>query len=158
MSVWDAIAEAEAILPGQPAQDGAIDPCWQAIMTVEDFVRDEPEAVWNFILRWGCHADEDLRTAVATCLLEDLLKYTSQTSSLKSPPQWSRTSCLRTLSGDAGSSARLNKKEMPSASITCSRNAGSNRNEIDILFLRLDDIGETRAGSHARQKTHDQIA
>jgi hypothetical protein len=75
MNVRDAIAEAERILPGQAAPEGAIDPRWQAIIRVEDFIRDEPEAVWAFILRWGCHADEDLRTAIATCLLEDLLKY-----------------------------------------------------------------------------------
>jgi hypothetical protein len=31
--------------------------------------------VWPFIVRWGASSDEDLRNAVATCLLEHLLEY-----------------------------------------------------------------------------------
>jgi len=30
--------------------------------------------VWRFVLRWGGHAQEDVRAAVATCLLEHLLE------------------------------------------------------------------------------------
>jgi hypothetical protein len=75
MSVWDAIAEAEAILPGEAAPEGDVDPRWQAIIKIEEFIREEPEAVWTFILRWGCCANEDIRAAVATCLLEHLLEY-----------------------------------------------------------------------------------
>jgi hypothetical protein len=75
IDVWDAIAEAERILPGQAAPDEESDPRWQAIIKVEDFIPEEPDAVWSFILRWGTSPDEDLRTAVATCLLEHLLEY-----------------------------------------------------------------------------------
>jgi hypothetical protein len=75
MTVWDAIAEAEAIFPGHAAPEEELDPRWQAIIKIEEFIREEPEAVWTFILRWGCHEDEDLRTAVATCLLEHLLEH-----------------------------------------------------------------------------------
>jgi len=75
IDVWDAIKSAEEILPGQAAADGKSDPRWQAIIRVEDFVQDEPDAIWSFIVRWGSSVDEDLRDAIATCLLEDLLEY-----------------------------------------------------------------------------------
>jgi hypothetical protein len=75
MSVWETIAEAEAILPGQAAPDGEDDPRWQAIIKIAEFIQEEPEAVWVFILRWGGHNDEDLRAAIATMLLEHLLEY-----------------------------------------------------------------------------------
>ncbi len=73
IDVWAAIERAERILPGEAAAEGKIDPRWQAIMVIEDFVPEEPEAIWSFILRWGVTADEDLRSAIATLLLEHLL-------------------------------------------------------------------------------------
>ncbi len=75
MTVQEAIAAADAILPGVAAPEGARDPRWQAIIVVGEFVEDEPEAVWSFIVRWGASPNEDLRTAIATCLLEHLLEY-----------------------------------------------------------------------------------
>jgi hypothetical protein len=74
-SVWDAIESAERILPGEAAAEETLDPRWQAIIAVGHFIQEEPDAIWSFILRWGSNADEDLRTAVATCLLEHLLDY-----------------------------------------------------------------------------------
>src|SRR6188508_1311809 len=74
MTVHEAIASAEAILPGIAAPDGQLDPRWQAIISIGEFVETEPEAVWSFILRWGASSDADLRMAVATCLLEHLLE------------------------------------------------------------------------------------
>jgi hypothetical protein len=73
--VWDAIARAERILPGEAAAEGECDPRWQAIIAIADFLQKEPDAIWPFILRWGSNADEDLRSAVATCLLEHLLQH-----------------------------------------------------------------------------------
>src|SRR5438128_6082581 len=75
MTVQEAIVAAESILPGQPAPEGKIDPRWQAIIAVGEFVETKPEAVWSFVLRWGSSEDDDLRAAVATCLLEHLLEY-----------------------------------------------------------------------------------
>jgi len=75
MDVWDAIASAERILPGEAAPEDTRDPRWQAIIAVGHFIQEEPDAIWSFILRWGSSPDEDLRTAVATCLLEHLLEY-----------------------------------------------------------------------------------
>jgi hypothetical protein len=75
MNVWDAIENAERILPGEATEDGESDPRWQAIIAIEAFIHSEPDAIWPFIVRWGSSADEDLRNAVATCLLEDLLQH-----------------------------------------------------------------------------------
>ena len=76
MTVEDAIAAAEKLLPGQAAPDGAVDPRWQAIMKIEDFIPQEPEAIWPFVLKWGSHKDDDdLSAAIATVLLEHLLEY-----------------------------------------------------------------------------------
>jgi len=75
MTVNEAIRRANSILPGRPAPDGQKDPRWQAIIAVGEFIRTEPEAVWAFVERWGKHANDDLRAAIATCLLEHLLEY-----------------------------------------------------------------------------------
>ena len=74
-SVQEALAAAEQLLPGHAAPKGAKDPRWQAIIQIGNFVAEEPEAIWPFVLKWGSHEDEDLRTAIATCLLEHLLEY-----------------------------------------------------------------------------------
>jgi len=75
MNVWEAIESAERILPGNAAPEGEDDPRWQAIIKIGNFVQSEPDAIWSFIVRWGCSDDEDLRDAVATCLLEHLLEF-----------------------------------------------------------------------------------
>jgi hypothetical protein len=75
MTVRKAIAEAESILPGRKSPEGRKDPRWQAIIEIGMFIPTEPEAVWNFVERWGHHRNEDLRTAIATCLLEHLLEH-----------------------------------------------------------------------------------
>jgi hypothetical protein len=38
-------------------------------------VETEHEAVWSFAQRWGTSPDDDLRSAVATLLLEHLLEH-----------------------------------------------------------------------------------
>jgi hypothetical protein len=73
--VNNAIRKAERILPGTPAPEGEVDPRWQVIIAVGNFVESEPEAVWGFVQRWGRHANPDLRAAIATCLLEHLLEH-----------------------------------------------------------------------------------
>ena len=74
MTFNEAIEQAERILPDEAAPEGEADPRWQAIIEVGMFIDAEPDAVWFFALRWGCHSDEDLRTAIATCLVEHLLE------------------------------------------------------------------------------------
>jgi hypothetical protein len=73
MNVHEAIASAEAILPGKEAAEGERDPRWQAIIAVGGFIETDPKPVWSFVERWGVHPDDDLRAAIATCLLEHLL-------------------------------------------------------------------------------------
>ena len=75
MTVQEALAAAEQLLPGIPEPDGVEDPRWQAIIQVGMFAEQEPEAIWPFVLKWGSHEDEDVRAAIATCLLEHLLEY-----------------------------------------------------------------------------------
>jgi putative addiction module component (TIGR02574 family) len=74
MSAREAIRQAEALLPGQSVALG-FDPRWQAIIAISKYIETDPEAVWDFIQKWGGHAQEDLRTAIATCVLEHLLEY-----------------------------------------------------------------------------------
>jgi hypothetical protein len=74
MNVADAIARAESILPGERAAEGEEDPRWQAIIAVAEFVETDPDPVWAFVERWGTNPDDDLRSAIATCVLEHLLE------------------------------------------------------------------------------------
>jgi hypothetical protein len=74
MNVIQAIRYANSILPGVPALEGENDPRWQAIINVGEFIQSNPEEVWSFIARWGIHEDEDLRSAISTCLLEHILQ------------------------------------------------------------------------------------
>ena len=71
--VLHAIRLAEEVLPGEAAPEGELDPRWQAIIKVADFAQEHPEEVWEFAARWGQHPDDDLRMAIATCVLEHLL-------------------------------------------------------------------------------------
>jgi len=75
VTVQDAIVAAERVLPGNAAAEGELDPRWQAVIKVGEFIENDPDAVWQFAARWGCNADEDLRSAIATCLVEHLLEY-----------------------------------------------------------------------------------
>lgn len=63
------------MLPGEVAPEGESDPRWQAIIVVGEFVTTAPEMLWPFTLRWGSHPDDDLRMAIATCVLEHLLEH-----------------------------------------------------------------------------------
>ena len=75
LNVHEAIRRAEALLPGEPAAEDEQDPRWQAIIAVGEYIGTEPRAVWEFTRTWGGHPQEDLRAAIATCLLEHLLEY-----------------------------------------------------------------------------------
>ena len=75
MPVLEAISDANRLLPGQPAADGASDPRWQAIIAVAEHIPTEPEGVWTFVRQWGSYPQDDLRDAIATCVLEHLLEH-----------------------------------------------------------------------------------
>lgn len=74
-TVKEAIAAAEAILPGKSAPDGQTDERWQSLIEIGYYIETDPEGIWPFVLKWGSHEDEDLRAGVATILLEHLLEF-----------------------------------------------------------------------------------
>lgn len=74
MSVTNAIRQADRLLPGEDCDEGP-SPRWQAVIAVGEFVESDPEPVWEFVKRWGASPIEDLRDAIATCILEHLLEY-----------------------------------------------------------------------------------
>ena len=47
---------------------------WQAAIAVGQLCDSDPEAVWPLVEKWGSSADEDTRTAIATCVLEHILE------------------------------------------------------------------------------------
>ena len=47
---------------------------WQALIILGEFVASAPERVWPIVRRYGEHRDPDMRTAVATILLEHPLE------------------------------------------------------------------------------------
>jgi len=71
----EVIARAESVLIHPPSRPGQIDPRWLALIEVGDHIAQHPEEVWPFVLRWGSHPDDDVRAAVAACLLEHLLEH-----------------------------------------------------------------------------------
>jgi len=75
MSVANDIWKAERVLPGKEAPEGELDMRWQAIIDISEHIQQHPNEVWHFTRKWGAHGNADLRTAVATCLLEHLLEH-----------------------------------------------------------------------------------
>jgi hypothetical protein len=73
MDVDRTIRVAESLLPGDGPITLESDPRWVALLSVRPFVAEEPEAVWEFVSRYGCYTSESVRHGVAVCLLQDLL-------------------------------------------------------------------------------------
>ncbi len=48
---------------------------WQALIAVGNWIWTDPEPVWEVVLEHGESEDEDMRTGVATVLLEHLLEH-----------------------------------------------------------------------------------
>jgi hypothetical protein len=51
---------------------------WQALIVIGEYIQSQPEAVWQVIQEFGVSPDDDMRTAVATVLVEHLLEYHSR--------------------------------------------------------------------------------
>jgi hypothetical protein len=75
MTVDEAIAAAELVLPGEVTPADAIDPRWQVIIEVGEYIKSDPDQVWSFARRWGTHFDSDVRAAIATCIIEHLVEH-----------------------------------------------------------------------------------
>jgi hypothetical protein len=75
MSLTESVKRANRVLPGDPAPPGEQDARWQAIIEVAEYIESDPEGVWRFVRQWGSYPQDDLRDAIATCLLEHLLEH-----------------------------------------------------------------------------------
>src|SRR5882724_11959274 len=47
---------------------------WTAASAAGDLIPTKPRSVWNLILKYGSYSNEDVRSAVASCMLEHLLE------------------------------------------------------------------------------------
>ena len=48
---------------------------WQSLIIIGEFIQTKPEMVWMVVDKYGESPDADMRTAIATVLLEHLLEY-----------------------------------------------------------------------------------
>jgi len=48
---------------------------WQGAIALGEFCESDPEAIWPMVEKWGSSAKEDIRTAIATCVLEHILEH-----------------------------------------------------------------------------------
>src|SRR3954466_14611578 len=86
VEVQDAIDAADAVLPGEPVDEGS-DPRWQAIIKVGEFIESEPEPVWRFICRWVGIPRKIYETPSPPVCLNTCWSTTSTSTS----PRWSRS-------------------------------------------------------------------
>lgn len=47
---------------------------WEAASQLAEYINDSPSDVWRLVLEHGSSDDEDMRSAIATCVLEHLLE------------------------------------------------------------------------------------
>ena len=73
-TVYDAIEEAERVLPGRESESGEC-PRWEAIIAVGEFIQSDPIAVCDFAMKWAKRRGRDLQTAIYCCLTEHLLEH-----------------------------------------------------------------------------------
>jgi hypothetical protein len=48
---------------------------WKAAAELSEFVQSAPSLLWPRVLKYGLSEDDDLRQAVATCIVEHVLEY-----------------------------------------------------------------------------------
>ncbi len=48
---------------------------WQAAIALGQYCEDNPELIWSLVVKWGSSADDDVRSAISTCVLEHILEY-----------------------------------------------------------------------------------
>jgi hypothetical protein len=101
MSTQAALVAAERLLP---APDGTEDPRWQAIIEVGLFAKQEPEAIWPFVMKWGSHEDTSWNI-ILICYFHG------------SRPLQKQTSGLQGLQRSVGNSVKLQSRREPQDSI-----------------------------------------
>lgn len=71
-----AISRADRLLPSRPAAAGQLDPRWQAIIRVGEFIESHPLEVCEFAIQWAKRTRGfDLSAAIHCCLIEHLLEH-----------------------------------------------------------------------------------
>ena len=48
---------------------------WQGAILLGELCETAPETIWPAVVHWGSSTDDDMRTAIATCVLEHILEY-----------------------------------------------------------------------------------
>lgn len=48
---------------------------WQSLIVIGEFIENHPEDIWSIVLEHASNSDEDMKTALATILLEHLLEH-----------------------------------------------------------------------------------
>ena len=48
---------------------------WQAAIALGEFAASNPERIWPLVLKHGSRRNSDVRTAIATCVLEHILEH-----------------------------------------------------------------------------------
>ncbi len=74
VDLQETLSRAGALLAKTPVSESTSGQLWQAVVSVAQFVPSYPEETWDFASRWGRHRAEDIRSAIASCLLEHLLE------------------------------------------------------------------------------------
>ena len=65
-----AVERAEAMLASTDN-----DTRWQGAILLGEFCETAPETIWPSVVSWGSSADDDMRAAIATCVLEHILEH-----------------------------------------------------------------------------------
>lgn len=117
MTLAEALARAAALLDGGPPPVGQRDHRWPAVARLAAFIDDEPDAIWGFVEHWGNDPDAQVRTAIATCLLEQLLDkhfarcFPHVESAVRRSPQFADTFLLCWPFGEASQDANVRRFE-----------------------------------------------
>ena len=48
---------------------------WQGAILLGEFCESAPEVIWPTVVQFGSSPDDDMRTAIATCVLEHILEH-----------------------------------------------------------------------------------
>lgn len=48
---------------------------WKAAADLCEYIEDSPQAIWGMVVKYGSHKNPDLRSAIATCVLEHILEH-----------------------------------------------------------------------------------
>jgi hypothetical protein len=59
----------------QDLESGDVSKAWAAAAELGEYALDCPEKVWPLVIQFGSSSEEEMRQAIATCVLEHVLEY-----------------------------------------------------------------------------------